>query len=155
MPGVVRSETRAGGGNYCCFSFLYIYKKFCFSSLCTHNSLKIKKIKYSASSIKKPRRKPRLLYLISFQLSRDNPRTSLPSILLSPNTSINLQNSPFSSSCSANCSICLVGVASSPKFSSSFRSIWYASLCAGSIFSCFFIFYVVGGVVRLRNVYIF
>ena len=51
MPGVVRSETRAGGGNYYCFSFLYIY-----------NSLKIKKIKikYSASSIKKPRRKPRL-----------------------------------------------------------------------------------------------
>ena len=30
---------------------------------------------------------------------------------------------PFSSSCSANCSICLVGVASSPKFSSSFSSI--------------------------------
>lgn len=91
----------------------------------------------------------------SSQLSRDSPRTSLPSILLSPNTSINLQNSPFSSSCSANCSICLVGVASSPKFSSSFRSIWYASLCAGFIFSCLFIFYVVGGVVRLRNVYIF
>ena len=25
MPGVVRSETRAGGGNYYCFAFLYIY----------------------------------------------------------------------------------------------------------------------------------
>lgn len=59
-------------------------------------------------------------------------------------SSINLQNSPFSSSCSANCSICLVGSASSPMLSSSFRSVWYASLCAGSIFSCFFIFYIVG-----------
>lgn len=58
MPGVVRSETRAGGGNYYCFSSLYTYKKI-ISRLCTCK-IKNKKIKYSASSIKKPRRKPRL-----------------------------------------------------------------------------------------------
>lgn len=44
MPGVVRYETRAGGGNYYCFAFLY-----------THNSLKNKKNKKSRGY------KPRLI----------------------------------------------------------------------------------------------
>nr|DAF22712.1 MAG TPA: hypothetical protein [Caudoviricetes sp.] len=38
MPGVVRSETRAGGGNYYCFSFLYIYKNF-ISRFCAHTTV--------------------------------------------------------------------------------------------------------------------
>lgn len=73
MPGVVRSQTRAGGGKLHCFAFMYIYynsknkKYFCFAFPYTYNSFKKnKKLENKKAEVISPGSISSLIRYISF-----------------------------------------------------------------------------------------